>query len=254
MRSSSNSSSSSSAPEGGSSAGGSGSGGGGSARDAVYVIVVQGTERLMLEHEPVSTEPFLRVRARRIPFSPGLDADSATAWGLTLQGLAYELLRGLQGATLASSSEAAASIAATVKEAASLLSSGGGIRRLDFRALGQLADGLAAATDASAEEKQAVLESDSLGRRAELVVGLLKRQLEVLRLSQKINEQVKGELSRTQREYFLCQQLKAIRNELNEGGGGAGGGGLGGGGLGGGPGGDVDSRDRRARWRRGWRL
>jgi ATP-dependent Lon protease len=235
--------------EGGGGGGGGGQIDGGKGERPVYLIVVQGTERLLLEDEPVEREPFLRVRAQRLPTHPGLDADSATAWGLTLQGLAYELLRGLQGATMATSTEAASSIATAVRDAAALLSASGGVRRLDFRALGRLADGLAAAADASTEEKQAVLESESLGRRAELVVGLLKRQLEVLRLSHKIHEQVKGELSRTQREYFLRQQLRAIRNELNESGadgGGGGGGSGGGGGLGGGGGGlgsDAEPRD-----------
>ena len=96
---------------------------------------------------------------------------------------------------LAATNEAAAAIAAAIKDAASLLAVAGGGRRFDMRALAQLADGLATAVDASPEEKQAVLEADALGRRAELVVGLLKRQLEVLRLSQKIHASVKGELS-----------------------------------------------------------
>ena len=80
-----------------------------------------------------------------------------------------------------------------------------------------------------------MLEAPSLSARAELVVGMLKRQLAVLRLSQKIHENVKGELSRNQREYFLRQQLKAIRDELHESSGGAGGAGMAG--L------DADGRD-----------
>ena len=111
----------------------------GNSSGAVYVIVVQGTERVMLDAKSACSEPFLHVRARKLVPSPGLDPDSATAWGLTLQALAHELLRGLQEArVMPPSGEAIASIAATVKDANTLLKSPvpGALRRLDFHALG----------------------------------------------------------------------------------------------------------------------
>lgn len=81
---------------------------------------------------------------------------------------------------------------------------------------GHLADLVTANLDATIEEKQKILEAVDLKDRLNLVIRLLNRQHEVLKLSNKINTQVKGEMSRTQREYYLRQQLKAIREELGE--------------------------------------
>lgn len=81
---------------------------------------------------------------------------------------------------------------------------------------GVLADLITANIDATIEEKQDVLEAVLLKKRLVKVLELLNRQFEVLKLSNKINTQVKGEMSKTQREYYLRQQLKAIREELGD--------------------------------------
>lgn len=81
---------------------------------------------------------------------------------------------------------------------------------------GHLADLITANIDATIEEKQDVLEAVLLKKRLIKVLELLNRQFEVLKLSNKINTQVKGEMSKTQREYYLRQQLKAIKEELGE--------------------------------------
>jgi ATP-dependent Lon protease len=82
---------------------------------------------------------------------------------------------------------------------------------------GHLADLITANIDATIEEKQDVLESIQLNKRLIKVIKLLNRQLGVLKLSNRINAQVKGEMSKTQREYYLRQQLKAIKEELDDG-------------------------------------
>lgn len=81
---------------------------------------------------------------------------------------------------------------------------------------GHLADLITANIDATIEEKQDVLEAVVLKKRLVKVLELLNRQFEVLKLSNKINTQVKGEMSKTQREYYLRQQLKAIKEELGD--------------------------------------
>ena len=81
---------------------------------------------------------------------------------------------------------------------------------------GHLADLITANIDATIEEKQEILEAINLKSRLVKVLELLNRQFEVLKLSNKINSQVKGEMSKTQREYYLRQQLKAIKEELGD--------------------------------------
>ncbi len=81
---------------------------------------------------------------------------------------------------------------------------------------GHLADLIAANMDVSVEEKMEVLNLVDVTARLEHVLELLHRKLEVLKLSNKIDSQVKGEMNKTQREYYLRQQLKAIKEELGE--------------------------------------
>ncbi len=81
---------------------------------------------------------------------------------------------------------------------------------------GQLCDFVAANMDISTEEKQAILETVNLKERLKTVVTLLARQLEVLRVSDKIQSQIKEEIDKNQREYYLRQQLKAIKEQLGE--------------------------------------
>jgi ATP-dependent Lon protease len=81
---------------------------------------------------------------------------------------------------------------------------------------GHLADLIAANMDVSVEEKMEVLNLVEVSARLENVLELLHRKLEVLKLSNKIDSQVKGEMNKTQREYYLRQQLKAIKEELGE--------------------------------------
>jgi ATP-dependent Lon protease len=81
---------------------------------------------------------------------------------------------------------------------------------------GHLADMMAANLDAAIKDKQQILEAVNIKYRLNIVLKLLNKQREVLKLSNKIHTQVKGEMSRNHREYFLRQQLKAIKEELGD--------------------------------------
>ena len=67
------------------------------------------------------------------------------------------------------------------------------------------------------EEKQLLLETTDVEQRLRSTAAILTRELEVFELGSKIQSQVESEMEKTQREYFLRQQLKAIQEELGEG-------------------------------------
>jgi ATP-dependent Lon protease len=81
---------------------------------------------------------------------------------------------------------------------------------------GTLADMVAASINISLEEKQRILELAQVNERLKAVARLVHHQLEVLELGKKIQTQVKGDMEKSQRDYYLRQQLKAIREELGE--------------------------------------
>ncbi len=67
------------------------------------------------------------------------------------------------------------------------------------------------------EEKQALLEERDVAKRLRRLSEVLARELEVVALGSKIQSQVQSEIDRSQREWFLRQQLRAIQEELGEG-------------------------------------
>ena len=81
---------------------------------------------------------------------------------------------------------------------------------------GILADMISSTINSSLEEKQRVLEIYDIKKRLKEVTRLLNYQLEILELGSKIQSQVKGDMDKRQREYFLREQLKAIKEELGE--------------------------------------
>jgi len=81
---------------------------------------------------------------------------------------------------------------------------------------GTLADTIAFIINVSMEDKQKILEILDVKERLREVTKLVNHQLEILELGNKIQSQVKGDMDKNQREYYLRQQLKAIKQELGE--------------------------------------
>ncbi|MGW8302017.1 MAG: LON peptidase substrate-binding domain-containing protein, partial [Desulfobacterales bacterium] len=81
---------------------------------------------------------------------------------------------------------------------------------------GTLADMVTSTINSSPEEKQKVLEIQDVKARLKEVTRLVNHQLSVLELGNKIQSQVKGDMDQSQKEYYLRQQLKAIKEELGE--------------------------------------
>jgi ATP-dependent Lon protease len=83
---------------------------------------------------------------------------------------------------------------------------------------GKLSDIIAANLNLTLEEKQDLLETPDVRVRLSLLATLLNREQEVLHLGSEIQNKVTKAISKTQREYFLREQLKTIQKELGEGG------------------------------------
>ncbi len=81
----------------------------------------------------------------------------------------------------------------------------------------RLAYVLAGLLDLKAEDKQILLEEDSLSVKLTAIAQALQREIEVLELKGKIESQAQQEMSDAQRQYMLRQQLRAIQEELGEG-------------------------------------
>jgi ATP-dependent Lon protease len=81
---------------------------------------------------------------------------------------------------------------------------------------GLLADMVAYCPDMSTEQRQELLETVDVVERLKLVSNFLARQVEILELKGKIQSEVKSEMDKTQREYILREQVKAIQRELGE--------------------------------------
>jgi ATP-dependent Lon protease len=79
-----------------------------------------------------------------------------------------------------------------------------------------VADLIAANLNVKVQEKQEVLETVDLKERLRKVHFLLAREVQILELGNKIQSQVKEDIDRAQREYYLREQLKAIKRELGE--------------------------------------
>jgi ATP-dependent Lon protease len=80
---------------------------------------------------------------------------------------------------------------------------------------GRLADFVASDLELPLEEKQKVLELLNISKRLEFLTGLLARELEILEVGARIQNQVQEKLGKSQREYYLREQLKHIQRELN---------------------------------------
>ncbi len=81
---------------------------------------------------------------------------------------------------------------------------------------GRLADYISFHMNLKTEEKQQVLEALDHKKRIKLANGFLEREIKILEIGQKIQTRVKSQMSRTQREYLLREQLKAIQGELGD--------------------------------------
>jgi ATP-dependent Lon protease len=80
----------------------------------------------------------------------------------------------------------------------------------------RLADTIAAHLGARLSDKQQLLETLEVGQRMEMLIGLVDGEIDVQQIEKRIRGRVKSQMEKSQREYYLNEQMKAIQKELGE--------------------------------------
>src|SRR3954468_14437263 len=156
-----------------------------------YSLILQGICRIKLEKIHTNA-PYLKAKIARLDESSSNEVEAETL-AMSLRDIAKQVIQLMPELP---------------REAGSLIDS--------IQAPGALADLVAANLDAPVEEKATLIETIDVKDRIRKVLRLLTRQLEILKMRERINSQIKEEMAKNQREYVLRQQLKAIKEELGE--------------------------------------
>ncbi|MFO0570271.1 MAG: endopeptidase La [Polyangiaceae bacterium] len=156
-----------------------------------YSLILQGLTRIRLDGLTQSS-PYLKAKIAKVE-APTVEDVEAEALAMSLRDVAKQVIQLMPELP---------------REAGSLIDS--------IQAPGALADLVAANLDAPVEEKAQLIETIEVKERIRKVLRLLTRQLEILKMRERINSQIKEEMGKNQREYVLRQQLKAIKEELGE--------------------------------------
>ena len=159
--------------------------------DGTAKALVEGQERFRIV-EFVQTDPYFLVRVERIEESVAADVET--------QALMRALVSDFERA-----SELGKPIPQEVVVAASAIEEPG-----------RLGDFVAFHLNLKVEEKQQILEALAPRERLERATVFLEKELEILELGSKIQSRVKESMTKSQREYFLREQLKAIQQELGQ--------------------------------------
>jgi ATP-dependent Lon protease len=161
------------------------------APDGTLRIIVQGVRRIAID-EFTAEEPYLRADVHEV--------SDVVEEGTELEALQRNLVQ-----VYTKIIELVPSLPAELEMAAS-----------NIEDPASLASFIASTMRFKTEEKQELLEEVDVSKRLRRITGLLNRELDVLELGSKIQNQVQSEMDKSQREYFLRQQLKAIQDELGE--------------------------------------
>ena len=158
--------------------------------DGGTTIIIQGKSRFLIE-EIAASEPFFRARIRKLEEEePPKDPDFE-AYIASIKDLASEIV----------------SLSPNIPAEASII-----LRNIENPSF--LIHFVSSNLNTEIREKQRLLEMDSIRQRADLLMQLLQKELQFAELRNKVTTKTKTELDRQQREYFLQQQLKSIKEEL----------------------------------------
>ncbi len=159
--------------------------------DGSLRVVIEGVGRIRID-EVVETEPYFRARVARLE-TTGAEGPRVEA---TRRSVLTAFQRMVELAPYLPEQLVTAALNVTDPEV--------------------LADFLASNINMDTEKRQELLATADVADRLEEILRILARELELLEMGSKINEQVQGELDQQQREFLLRRQLDAIRKELGE--------------------------------------
>ena len=154
-------------------------------------VIIQGLSRIKIL-EFIHTEPYLKAKVQMIE-EEEIKGVEVNALLMNLREQAQKIIE----------------LSPHIPSEASFL-----VKSIDNPAI--LSDIVASNLSVSVEEKQELLETLDVKERMDKVIALLSKEIQVLELSNKIQTEVKGEMDKAQREYFLREQMKAIQKELGE--------------------------------------
>lgn len=159
--------------------------------DGLMRVLVQGLQRIRLV-ELVDNDPFITGRVSVIPETYSMDREMEALMA-SVRGLFKKIL----------------DLSPNLPDELKVMN-----QNIDHPGL--LADLVASALNLKKEEKHDLIATLEIKPRLERIVFFLERQLEILELGSKIQSQIKGKIDKSQRDYYLREQLKAIQDELGE--------------------------------------
>ena len=160
-------------------------------QDGTVRAIIQGQARMRL-HGFAQTDPFIRARIEELTEQPSTDVE------------VQALMRSVQAQV-----EQYVQVGAPVPPEAA-------VAARNITEPGLLADMTAYSPDMTTEQRQELLETIDVAERLRIASAFLAHQIEVHELKGRIQSEVKSEMDKTQREYILREQMKAIQRELGE--------------------------------------
>ena len=158
--------------------------------DGSHTVIIQGKKKFRIS-EITQEEPYIKARVQAYPDIKPKPSDAVTALMESLKEMSLKIIN--QSPNIPSEA---------------------GFAIKNIESLSFLVNFISSNMNAEVEQKQLLLEISDLNERADKVMELLNKELQMLEMKNEIQSKVKTDIDRQQREYFLHQQMKQIQDEL----------------------------------------
>lgn len=158
--------------------------------DEGMTVIIQGKKRFSIK-KITQSEPYFKARVEAVPDKTAKNGKDFDAMVSSIKELAKEIIE----------------ISPNIPSEASII-----LKNIENPAF--LIHFISSNLSGTLSDKQRLLETKSLKKRAEMLLGLLQTELQYAQLKNKVTSKTRSELDKQQKDYFLQQQLKAIKEEL----------------------------------------